>query len=94
VTYLFLVKPMKTTLRLTFVVMICSTMLLASGCERKNAATEPTAQSTPGSTKPLEAAGLVGYDGKKLRKDVDRIKEVNEKHNQELEKMVGTGPDQ
>jgi outer membrane murein-binding lipoprotein Lpp len=85
---------MKTTLRLVFVAMIFATILVLSGCEKKAAVTEPTAQSTPGSTKPLEAAGLVGYDGKRLRKDVDRIKEANEKHNQELEKMVGTGPDQ
>jgi hypothetical protein len=41
----------------------------------------------------LEAADLVGYDGKRLRKSVDRIKEANEKHNQELEKMAGSGPD-
>ena len=92
--YLFLVKPMKTTLRLAFIAMIFATILVSSGCEKKTAATEPTAQSTPGSTKPLEAAGLVGYDGKMLRKSVDRIREGNEKHNQELEKTAGSGPDQ
>ena len=69
-------------------------MLFSSGCEKKTAATDPTAKSTPGSTKVLEAADLVGYDGKRLGKSVDRIKEANEKHNQELEKMVGGGPDQ
>ena len=77
-----LVRRMKTALRSTFMAMIFSTMLLSSGCEEKTAATDPTAQSTPGSTKPLEAADLVGYDGKKLRKSVDRIKECNEKNNQ------------
>jgi hypothetical protein len=77
-----------------FVALILSTMLLSSGCEEKTAATDPTTQSTPGSTKPLEAAGLVGYDGKMLRKSVDRIKEANEKHSQELEKTAGSGPDQ
>ena len=74
--------------------MIFSTMLLSSGCEKKTAATDPVPQSTPGSTKILEAADLVGYDGKRLRKSVDRIKEANEKHGQELEKMAETGPDQ
>jgi hypothetical protein len=74
--------------------MIFSTMLLSSGCEKKTAASDPTSQSTPGSTKLLEAVDLVGYDGKRLRKSVDRIKETNEKHNQELEKMAGSGPDQ
>ena len=85
---------MKPTLRSTFVALIFSTMLLSSGCEKKTAATDPTFQSTPGNTKPLEAADLVGYDGKRLRKSVDRIKEANEKHNQELEKMAERGPDQ
>ena len=89
-----LITPIKTTLRATLVAMICSTMLLSSGCEKKNAATDPTAQSTPGSTKPLEAADLVGYDGKRLRKSVDHIKEANDKHNQDIEKMAGSGPDQ
>jgi hypothetical protein len=89
-----LVRPIKTTLRSTLVAMIFSAMLLSSGCEEKTDATDPTAQSTPGSTKALEAADLVGYDGKMLRKSVDRIKEGNEKHNQELEKTAGSGPDQ
>ncbi len=85
---------MKTTLRSTFVVLIFATMLLSSGCEKKTGATDPVAQSTPGSTKPLEAADLVGYDGKRLRKSVDHIREANEKHNQDMEKMAGSGPDQ
>ena len=85
---------MKIALRSTFMAMIFSTMLLSSGCEKETADTDPTSQSTPGSTKPLEAAGLVGYDGKRLRKSVDRIRDGNEKHNQELEKMAGSGPDQ
>jgi hypothetical protein len=85
---------MKTTFRSTFVTMIFAMMLLSSGCEKKTAATDPTAQSTPGSTKPLEATDLVGYDGKRLRKSVDHIKETNEKHNRELEKMAGSGPDE
>jgi hypothetical protein len=68
--------------------------LLLLGCEEKPAATDATSQSTPGSTKILEAADLVGYDGKRLRKKVDGIKEANERHNQELEKTLGSGPDQ
>jgi hypothetical protein len=89
-----LVRPMQTTLRLTFVVIIFATMLLSSGCQKKTAATNSASESTPGSTKPLEAADLVGYDGTHLRKSVDHIKEANEKHNQQLEKMTGSGPDQ
>ena len=85
---------MKIAHHLMFVAMIFSTMLFSSGCEEKPAATSPTSQSTPGSTKPLEAVDLVGYDGKALRRRVDGIKEANEKHNQDIEKMAGSGPDQ
>ena len=92
--HLFIVRPMKTTLTPTFVALILSTMLLSSGCEKKTPATNPTSQSTPRSTKPLQAADLVGYDGTRLRKSVDHIKEANEKHNQNIEKMNGSGPDQ
>jgi len=83
---------MKITFRSTFVAIFFATILLSSGCQKKTAATDPTAQSTPGSTKPLEAADLVGYDGKRL--SVDRIREGNEKHKQDIEKMAGSGPDQ
>ena len=85
---------MKITFRSTLVAIFLATMLLSSGCEKKTAATDPTAQSTPGSTKLLEAADLVGYDGKRLRKSVDHIKEANERHNQDIEKMAGSGPEQ
>ena len=85
---------MKNGFRSTFVAMICATMMILSGCEKKTDVTDPTAQSTPGSTKPLEAADLVGYDGKRLRKTVDHIKEANEKHSQDLENTAENGPDQ
>jgi hypothetical protein len=85
---------MRTMLRSTFVITILATMLFSFGCEKRTGATDLTSQSTPGSTKPLEAADLVGYDGKRLRKSVDRIKEANEKRNQDAEKMAGSGPDQ
>ena len=88
------VRRLKIVFRSTFVALILPTMLLSAGCEKKAAAIDPTDQSTAGNTKPLQAADLVGYDGKRLRKTVDHIKEANEKHNQELEKMAGSGPDQ
>jgi hypothetical protein len=81
-------------LRSTFFAVVFSTMLLSSGCDKKTAATNPSSESTPGSTKPLEAADLVGYDGKRLRRSVDRIREANEKRNQQMEKMAETGPEQ
>ena len=88
---------MKTILRSAIIAMTFAAVLLSSGCEKKTAATNPASESNGelhGGTKLLEAADLVGYDGKRLRKSVDRITEGNEKHNQELEKMAGSGPDQ
>jgi hypothetical protein len=89
-----LVRLTKTVFRATIVALIYVTTFLSSGCEKKTAATDPTAQSTPGSTKLLEAADLVGYDGKRLRKSVDHIREANQKHSQDIEKMAETGPDE
>ena len=88
---------MKAMLPLTFIAMIFSTIALSSGCQKKTAATNPKSLSETelrDNTKPLRAADLIGYDGTKLRKSVDRIREANDKHNQEAEKMVETGPDQ
>ena len=72
--------------------MIFAIMSLSSGCEKKT--TDPTAESTLGSTKLLQAADLVGYDGTKLGRNVDHIKAANDRHNQELEKIAGTAPEQ
>ena len=87
---------MKTMLPLRFIAIIVSTILLLLGCQKKIAATNPNSQSNTElheNTKPLQAADLVGYDGTKLRKSVGGIKEINEKHNRELEKMAETGQD-
>ena len=94
---LILIRPMKTMLPLRFVAIICSTILLASGCQKKTAATNPNSQSKTelhDNTKPLQAADLVGYDGTKLRKSVDHIRDANDKRNQEIEKTAESGPDQ
>jgi hypothetical protein len=85
---------MKTMLPIRFIAIIFSTLLLSSGCQKKTAATNPNSQSKAElheNTKPLQAADLVGYDGTKLRKSVDKITEANDKHNQEIENMVEPG---
>ena len=84
-------------LPIRFIVIISSTILLSSGCQKKTAATNPNSQSKTElheNTKSLQAADLVGYDGTKLRKSVDKITEANDKHNQEIENMVETGQGQ
>ncbi len=87
---------MEKKLPLTFVAVIFSTILLSLGCQKKTAATNSDSQSKSelrDSTKPLQAADLVGYNGTKLRKSVGHIEEANDKHNQEIEKMVENGAD-
>jgi hypothetical protein len=94
---LVLVRAMERNLPLTFVAVIFLTILLSLGCQKKTAATNPNCQSKselPGSTKPLQAADLVGYNGTKLRNSMDRIKEASAKHNREMEKTVESEPDQ
>ena len=90
------VVAMQRKLPLTFVAIVFSTILLSSGCQ-KTAPANPDSQSKSelrDSTKPLQAADLVGYNGTKLRNSMDRIKEASAKHNREMEKMVESGPDQ
>ena len=88
---------MKTMLPLRFIAIVFSTILLSSGCQKKTAVTSPSSESKTElneNTKPLQAADLVGYDGTKLTKSVHHIREANDKHNQEIEKAIETGPDQ
>ena len=92
-----IVDRLKTMFPIRCVAIILSTILLLSGCQKKTTATDRDAQSKTElheNTKPLQAADLVGYDGTKLRKSIDHITEANDKQNQEIEKMVDTGPDQ
>ena len=88
---------MKNALRSINVAVIFSAMWLWFGCQKETADTNPGSESNGDlheRTKPLRAADLVGYDGTRLRKSVDRIIDANEKHNQKLEKMTEGSPDQ
>jgi Holliday junction resolvasome RuvABC DNA-binding subunit len=55
------------------------------GCSEKKA--EPQAEEKTGrpDTKAVEAAGMVGYDGKQMRKAVDKALDKTEERNKELE---------
>jgi hypothetical protein len=79
---------MKIVLPLSVAVISFAAVLLSSGCQKKTVATNPDSQRNKElheNTKPLQAADLVGYDGTKLRKSVDKIIQNNDKHNKELE---------
>jgi hypothetical protein len=63
--------------------------LLFVGCKEKPRAAEPKDENKGRqSTKALEAADLVGYDGKRLRKTTDRILDANDKRNQDIQKTI------
>lgn len=79
---------MKVLLLLRCIAIALATILLSSGCEKKTVVTNPDSQGNNQlgeKTKPLQAADLVGYDGTKLRKSVDKIIQDKDKHNKKLE---------
>ena len=79
---------MKIVLPVSAAVISFAAILLSSGCQKKTVATNPDPKPNNESqekTKPLQAVDLVGYDGTKLRKSVDKIIQDNHKHNKELE---------
>ena len=79
---------MKVPLPLRCFAITFAAIFLSSGCQKETVVTNPDSQGNNElheNTKPLQAADLVGYDGTKLRKSVDKIKQDNDKHNQELE---------
>ena len=87
---------MKNALRSTLIAMIFPMILFSFGCE-KTAVTNSGSENQPEShenTKPQEAVDLVGYDGSRLKKSVDRIIDAQHKHDQQLQKMSEGGPDQ
>ena len=64
-------------------------IFLFVGCKEKPKAVEPKDKDEARqSTKTLEAADLVGYDGKRLRKTTDRVLDANDKRNQDIQKKL------
>jgi hypothetical protein len=82
---------MKVLLLLRSVTITVAAVLLSSGCQKESVVRNPDSQRNNElheNTKPLQGADLVGYNGTKLRKSVDKIKQDNDKHSQELEKAA------
>ena len=73
--------------------LIFLTVAFSFACQKKNADANATSGRKAESTKALQAADLVGYDGTRLRKSVDNIRQSNQKHDQQLDKMAEGGPD-
>jgi hypothetical protein len=78
----------KILVSLKLVAITLAAILLSSGCQKETVATKPDSErknELHERTKPLQAADLVGYDGTRLRKSVDKIMQGNDKHNKDLE---------
>ena len=84
------------TYRSTIVAIFVS--LALAGCDRNQSQNpqQSTINQTPddhSQTKALRAASAVGYDGKQLQKQVDKVLEQKEKRERDLEKELNdTGP--
>jgi Holliday junction resolvasome RuvABC DNA-binding subunit len=82
-----LVDPMRiSTYRATTVAIFIS--LALAGCDRNQPSTINQSPDGRSQTKALQAASVVGYDGKQLQKQVDKILEQKEKRERDLEKAL------
>jgi hypothetical protein len=69
--------------------MVGFTLFLFVGCnEKPNTVESQNKDEGRQSTKVLEAADLVGYDGKRLRKTTDRALDANDKRNHDIQKTI------
>ena len=85
-------------LRYRLITIVVVVLFALAGCDRNQSQTpqQSIAKQTPGShsqTKALRAASAVGYDGKQLQKQVDKVLEQKEKRDRDLENELNdTGP--
>jgi len=74
---------------LKLITTVVLAIFLFVGCKEKPKAIDPKGKDEARqSTKTLEAADLVGYDGKLPRKTTDRVLDANDKHNQDIQKTL------
>jgi hypothetical protein len=62
--------------------------LALAGCDRNEQSSINQSPNGRSQTKALQAASGVGYDGKQLQKQVDKILERKEKRDRDLEKEL------
>lgn len=86
------------TLRYRLITIVVVVLFALAGCDRNQSQTpqQSTINQTPdghSQTRALRAASAVGYDGKQLQKQVDKVLEQNKKRDRDLEKALDdTGP--
>jgi len=85
-------------LRYRLITIVVVVLFALAGCDRNQSQTpqQSTINQTPNGhsqTKALRAASAVGYDGKQLQKQVDKVLEQSKKRDRDLEKVLDdTGP--
>jgi hypothetical protein len=71
-------------------ITIILALFLFIGCKEKPKAVESKDKDEGRqNSKVLEAVDLVGYDGKRLRKTTDGVRDANDKRNQDIQKTIG-----
>ena len=79
--------PMRiSTYRATTVAILV--LLALAGCDRNQQSTTNQSPDGRSQTKVLRVASAVGYDGKQLQKQVDKVLEEKEKRDRDLEKEL------
>lgn len=74
---------------MNLITTVVSALFFFAGCKEKPKFVEPKDKDeVRQSTKTVEAADLVGYDGKRLRKTIDRVLDANDKRNQDIERTI------
>jgi len=79
--------PMRISTYWATIVAIFVSLALA-GCDRNQQSTTKQSPDGRSQTKALRTASVVGYDGKQLQKQVDKVLEQKEKHERDLEKEL------
>jgi hypothetical protein len=70
-------------------IRIILALLLFAGCKEKPKAVESKDKDEGRqNSKVLEAADLVGYDGKGLRKTIDGVRHANDKRNRDIQNTI------
>ncbi len=73
---------------------MCTIFVLLAGCNSSSQQSSDKYQGRP-ETKKLEAASAAGYDGKAIRKNVDKTLYSNDEHNDAIDKTFkNTNEDQ
>jgi Holliday junction resolvasome RuvABC DNA-binding subunit len=73
----------------TIFLLIVSIFLFVAGCDYFKEAQKENTYKGRKETANVQALDAVGYNGTAVRKSVDKIMDVNDARNKEIEKVIG-----